>query len=199
MFTVCRNSNIFWILHKSYTLVACYVTSVVSGSLRLYRQQPTRLLCLWDSPGKETGVGCHFFLQGTFLTQGWNPRLFCLLHWQAGPLPLAPPWEALWMYRVWWKEREMNEFCLNQGQKYSQESGYICVASWKRNRVSLGRNKYEGCSRQWWVHTKVWLWKAMLNSMEFNLKSTEGPTGTFKSRTVILKLINVAMKSLNTF
>ena len=30
---------------------------------------PTRLLCPWDSPGKNTGVGCHFFLQGIFPTQ----------------------------------------------------------------------------------------------------------------------------------
>ena len=30
-----------------------------------HRQQPTRLLCLWDSPGKTTGVGCHFLLQCT--------------------------------------------------------------------------------------------------------------------------------------
>ena len=37
--------------------------------------QPARLLCPWDSPGKNTGEGCHFFLQGVFLTQGWNPRL----------------------------------------------------------------------------------------------------------------------------
>ena len=28
-----------------------------------YRQQPTRLLCPWDSPGKNTGVGCHFLSQ----------------------------------------------------------------------------------------------------------------------------------------
>ena len=28
-----------------------------------HRQQPTRLLCSWDSPGKNTGVGCHFLLQ----------------------------------------------------------------------------------------------------------------------------------------
>ena len=34
-----------------------------------------RLLCPWDSPGKNTGVGCHFFLQGIFLTQGSNPGL----------------------------------------------------------------------------------------------------------------------------
>ena len=45
-----------------------------------------RLLCPWDSPGKNTGVGCHFLLQGIFLTQGWNQ---CLLHWQADSLPLS--------------------------------------------------------------------------------------------------------------
>ena len=33
------------------------------------------LLCPWDSPGKNTGVGCHPFLQGIFLTQGSNPDL----------------------------------------------------------------------------------------------------------------------------
>ena len=36
---------------------------------------PARLLCLWDFPGKNTGVGCHFLLQGIFLTQGLNPGL----------------------------------------------------------------------------------------------------------------------------
>ena len=41
----------------------CYVTSVVSDSVRPQRQQPTRLPCPWDSPGKNTGVGCHFLLQ----------------------------------------------------------------------------------------------------------------------------------------
>ena len=32
-------------------------------SVRSHRRQPTRLLCLWDCPGKNTGVGCHFRLQ----------------------------------------------------------------------------------------------------------------------------------------
>ena len=50
-----------------------------------------RLLCQWDSPGKNTGVGCHALLQGVFLTQGSNLGLLCLLHWQVGSLPLAPP------------------------------------------------------------------------------------------------------------
>ena len=34
-----------------------------------------RLLCPWDSPGKNTGVGSHFILQGIFPTQGSNPHL----------------------------------------------------------------------------------------------------------------------------
>ena len=35
----------------------------MSDSVRLHRWQPTRLPCPWDSPGKKTGVGCHFHLQ----------------------------------------------------------------------------------------------------------------------------------------
>ena len=35
----------------------------MSDSVQPHRQQPTRLHCPWDSPGKNTGVGCHFLLQ----------------------------------------------------------------------------------------------------------------------------------------
>ena len=35
----------------------------MSDSVRPHRRQPTRLPHLWDSPGKNTGVGCHFLLQ----------------------------------------------------------------------------------------------------------------------------------------
>ena len=41
----------------------CYVTLVVSDSVRPQRQQPTRLPHPWHSPGKNAGVGCHFLLQ----------------------------------------------------------------------------------------------------------------------------------------
>ena len=44
----------------------------------------TRLFCLWDSPDKNTAVGCHSLLQGIFPTQGWNPHL---LHLQVDSLP----------------------------------------------------------------------------------------------------------------
>ena len=43
------------------------------------------------SPGKNTGVGCQFLLQGIFPTLGSNLRLLYFLHWQADSLPLAQP------------------------------------------------------------------------------------------------------------
>ena len=42
-----------------------------------------------DCTGKNTGVGCHFLLQGIFPTQGSNLCLLGLLHWQADSLPLS--------------------------------------------------------------------------------------------------------------
>ena len=48
-----------------------------------------RLLYPWDFPVKNTGMSCHSFLQGVFPTQGLNPGLLCLLHWQTDSLPLS--------------------------------------------------------------------------------------------------------------
>ena len=67
------------------------VCSVLSDSLQPHELQPTRLLCPWNFPGKNTGVGCHFLLQGSSLTQGSKPGLLSLLHWQVDSLPLASP------------------------------------------------------------------------------------------------------------
>ena len=58
--------------------------SVVSDSLWPPWLQPTRFLCPWNSPGKNTVVGCHSLLQGIFLIQG-SPAL------QADSLPSEPP------------------------------------------------------------------------------------------------------------
>ena len=49
--------------------------SVMSDSLQPHGLQPTRLLCPWNSPGKNTGVGCSALLQGIFPTQGSNQGL----------------------------------------------------------------------------------------------------------------------------
>ena len=49
--------------------------AVVSDSLGPHVLQPSRILCPWDSPGKNTGVRCHAVLQGIFPIQGSNPGL----------------------------------------------------------------------------------------------------------------------------
>ena len=78
--------------------------SVVSDSLRPHA--PARLLCPWDSPGKDTGVGCHALPQGIFPTQRLNPGLphcrqilYCLSH-QGSPIIdiCAPIFLILWAY-----------------------------------------------------------------------------------------------------
>ena len=75
-----------------------YVASVVSDYLQPYGLQPARLLCSWDSPGKNYRSGLPCLLQGVFPTQGWNPPLLCLLHWQASSLLLAPPGKPPYMH-----------------------------------------------------------------------------------------------------
>ena len=68
------------LLQILYKQLCVFNHSDVSGSLQLHGLWPTRLLCPWDSPGKNTGVGCHFPLQRIFLTRESNSALlvFCI-------------------------------------------------------------------------------------------------------------------------
>ena len=80
---------VFWEYHVESMCVCVLNRSVASDSV-MHGLQPARLLWPWDFPGKNTGVGCHFLLQGIFPTQGSNPHcLLHLLHWQADSLPLS--------------------------------------------------------------------------------------------------------------
>ena len=83
-----KHTHIYTCIHTHTHLCCCLVTKSCLTLLRphgLY--SPLGSFCPWDFPGKNNGVGCHFVLQGSFLTQGSNPNL---LHWQVGSLPLAP-------------------------------------------------------------------------------------------------------------
>ena len=78
----CPLRNLNHILRSTIHLYACMVCrSVMSDSF----VAPWTVACqapLWNFPGKNIGVGCHFLLQGIILTQGLNPCLLCLLYWQ---------------------------------------------------------------------------------------------------------------------
>ena len=82
-----------------------YIFSLNSRAFLLHQKKPHTQFCLtlreamdcsppgscpWCSLGKNTGVSCHVFLQGIFLTQESNLHLFHLLHWQAGSLLGSP-------------------------------------------------------------------------------------------------------------
>ena len=68
-------------------LTCMHSCSVMSNPLQSHGLQSTKLLCSWISPSRNTGMGCHFLLQGIFPTQGLNS---CLLPWQADSLPAEP-------------------------------------------------------------------------------------------------------------
>ena len=73
----CQHMRVPVALHPFRCLIWCFSESrpVMSDSLRPYGLWPARLLCLWGSADKNTGVGSHSLLQGSFLTQGSSPSL----------------------------------------------------------------------------------------------------------------------------
>ena len=94
----------------------------------------------WDSPGKNTGVGYHFLLQGISLTQGSNLRLLCLLHWQVDSLPLVPPGKPKTQYN--------SNFCKTKMKKKPEGilMGYrICPFTFPRIHLpQANQNFYSG-------------------------------------------------------
>ena len=59
----------------THVFSCCSFTELCPSLCDLHGLQPARVLCPWNSPGKNTGVGSHSLLQGIFPTQGWNPGL----------------------------------------------------------------------------------------------------------------------------
>ena len=96
-FNVIKNSHLevrftSTISFEDFNNLCCVTHSVMSNSLQPHGLQPVRLLCPWNSPSKNTGVGCHFLFQEIFLTQGSNlgllhcrQILYCLSY-QGSPI-----------------------------------------------------------------------------------------------------------------
>ena len=76
----------------TYTHAAAAAAKSLQSCLTLcdpHRQQPTRLLCSWDSPGKNTGVGCHFLLQCMKVKSGSEVSQSCPT--LSEPIDCSPP------------------------------------------------------------------------------------------------------------
>ena len=120
--TVLWLSEIFALQHPSLpcSITGCkepmwsvllFSCSVLPDSLQPHRLQPTRLLCPWDFPGRNTRVGCHFLLQGTFPAQGLNPHLLCVscVTW-IGRWILCCLATRVAVWEVWDKHKGKDEF-----------------------------------------------------------------------------------------
>ena len=107
-----------------------------------------RLFCPRDSPAMNTGVGCYALLQDIFPTQRSNLCLLCLLHWQAGSLPLLPPGKP-WCKdpQTWWLKPQ-KFISRSFGDKVTSMvrfwRGYssdlppsCCVPAWQRRRALM--------------------------------------------------------------
>ena len=87
-------------------------------------------------------MGCHFLLQGIFPTQGSSPHLLCLLHWQAGSLPLAPP--NRFQNNKYLMTKKKKKAFKNPENKYRCEKygQFLCFVLWQKD-VSILSNTEE--------------------------------------------------------
>ena len=82
-----RGDDIIQLLDLAMRVFVLNCFSCVRLFVTVSRQAPLSN----ESPGKNAGVACHALLRQIFLTQGSNPHLLHLVHWQVGYLPIEPP------------------------------------------------------------------------------------------------------------
>ena len=97
-------------------------------------RSPTRLLCLWDFPGKNTEVGCHFLLQGTFPTQGSNLRSYISC--------------VVGRFFITWAIGEAQVYCCwtNSVKRYLSTTNSACL-TYETSILLVRAEKAPSCSR----------------------------------------------------
>ena len=152
-YPLAQRQTFFDVLSNQVTFPLCFPTPLLSS---LVSCKCAKLLqscaTFWDSkdcglpgssvpggsPGKNTEVGCHTLLQGIFPTQGSNPRLLCLLHWQVRSSPLVLPGKPCSLFIV--KQRP---FLPNPREARLQQ--YV---NWELPEVETGFRKGRGIRNQ---------------------------------------------------
>ena len=122
-------------------------------SLRPHGLWPARLPSPWDFPRENTGVGCHFLLQGIFLIQRLNLHLLCLLHYQVDSLS-AEPSGSLFIFQ--WVTENISilfrAWDLNADMLSSLQLASFCVKNCQRVIYSP--------PQIWLLSEKIVYWKA---------------------------------------
>ena len=112
----------------------------MSDSVRPHRRQPTRLPCPWDSPGKNTGVGCHFLLQcmevkrESEVAQSY-PTL-------SDPMDCSPPGSSPWDFP-------------------GKSAGVGCQLGYSKHRMDFANYRYNFLSKEAYKfsHILIFFWK----------------------------------------
>ena len=110
-------------------LFSCWVAS---DSSQLCGPKPSRLLCPWDSPGQNTGVGCRFLLQGIFPTQGIKPASLALA---GGFLTAKPSEKHKYMHTYVKNCNRIERFNINK-------SSFSIIMSFQRHSIHTQANMW---------------------------------------------------------
>ena len=138
---------------------------IMSDSLRFYGLQPTWLLCPRDSPGKNTGMGCHAILQRIFLTQGSNLRFSLAGEFFTTEPPGKPKLlnrnsnfqfevlEGIQGYRTQNVAWDKKTYTLLYPKWRMRKDGYWMALCWAREQMECRRMSVEMVWERKWLRT----------------------------------------------
>ena len=137
--------NKVWSLFQLFCCYCCWAASVVSDSVRPPRRQPTRLPSPWDSPGKNTGVGCHFLLQCMKVKSESEVAQSCPT--LCDPMDCSPPGSSIhgmFQARVLeWGATAFSKYMLRRNKRMESKWDLFHLASSGQDNVSV-------------IETRIW-------------------------------------------
>ena len=156
----------------------------MSDSVRPHRRQPTRLPCQWDSPGKNTGVGCHFLLQCMKVKSESEVAQSCLT--LSDPMDCSLPGSSvhgIFQARVleWVANAGDPNSIPGSGSSTGEGISYLLQYSWASLVAQLVKNP--PVTRESWVRSRGWedpLEKEMAphsSTLAWKIPWTEEPGG----------------------
>ena len=137
----------------------------MSDSVRPHRRQPTRLPSLWDSPGKNTGVGCHVLLQCMKVKSESEVAQSCPT--LCNPMDCSLPGSSVhgvYQARVleWVAIVSLTEGIWKSWMKWRTRHVHVC---WKSGELDLCLILLSSISEEWYVNWVLFLsilWKLLI-------------------------------------
>ena len=154
---------------KKVCVYVCVSHSIMLDSLWLHGLQLTRLLCPWNTPGRNTGVGCHSLFQGIFPTQGSN---LGFLHW--GWILYHLSHQGSPMYRIY-REKWTHRLCMHGSIYLPQMEQPKEQALRSRNRIHRASGRSSGPLPSLQCMNCFWSLSRTLGLLSFSQGNTSFP------------------------